>query len=88
MISVEPEQELIAVRDFVSYHKNRTKLFVSYRIGSSDGYMVDFIFPNCQVTGVGEQGDRDGITTAPLELAANTGIPQTSGNDEFELRFQ
>jgi hypothetical protein len=87
-ISVEPLQTLKADRDFLGYHQNATKLFVGFQIGDTDGYIIDFAFPHCQIITAGDHGDRDGLETAPLEIAVNSDVPSSAGNDELEIRYQ
>lgn len=86
--NLEPEQEKIADRDFLSYHKNATPLFMGYAVGSLPGQTVTFEFPHCQIVGVGEPGDRDGATIVPLDIQPCSGIPVTTGDDEILIKFQ
>lgn len=86
LANLEPEQELIADRDFLDYHQNETRLMLAYQIGTADGERVEVHAPYSQIVNV-EGGDRDEVITAPLEIAVNSGIPNTVGNDEFEIRF-
>lgn len=88
LASLEPEQEKIADRDFLTYHKNATPLFMGYHVGSLAGSKVTFEFQHSQIISVGEPGDRDGATTCPLEIQPCSGLPVTTGDDDVIIKFQ
>ena len=87
VLTLEPEKEVKASRDLLAYHAAATELNCRYRVGNTVGNKIDVVFRSAQIVKVGEIGDRDGGAIEALELAVNSGIPVTTGNDEMVLKF-
>ena len=86
-LALEPELEPTTSRDFLAYQHDGRDLFVGYQVGATRGNIVELAMDYAQLTGVGEMGERDGASTRPLTLMANSGLPVTAGDDEFTLVF-
>ena len=81
--SINPEDELVATKDFVAdWQANLEQAITTGNVGSSAGNIYNFTMPKCAFREVG-QGERDGIRT--VEIGFGAGI--TSGDDEFSLVF-
>ena len=86
-MALEPELEPTTDRDFLAYQHDARDLFVGYQVGATRGNIVEIAVEYGQLIGVGEMGERDGATTVPLTIQPSTGLPVTSGDDDWVLKF-